>query len=88
VQVAVFLPETHLSPSRNPNNPTLQGYLAQKTPPPRRTLQQPYGWGPTVVLGGWVFLMGEVPLYTPRMRDPGLGTYSGPRGERGAWGCL
>ena len=31
---------------------------------PRRTLQWPYASGPMVILGGWVFLMSEVSLYT------------------------
>ena len=31
--------------------------------PPRRTLQYPPAWGPVVVLGGWVLLMSELPLY-------------------------
>jgi hypothetical protein len=30
----------------------LQGYLAHKKPPPPRTLQQAYAYGPVVVLGG------------------------------------
>jgi len=30
----------------------LQGYLAHKKTPPPRTLQEPYAWGPMVVLGG------------------------------------
>ena len=41
----------------------LQGYVAQKNPPPLRTLQYPYAWGPMVILGGWVFLVREIPLY-------------------------
>ena len=40
----------------------LQGYLAPEKQPPRRTLQKPYAYGPMVILGGWVFLMSEVPL--------------------------
>ena len=38
----------------------VQGYFAHKNPPPRRTPQKPYAWGPMVLLGGWVFLMSEV----------------------------
>ena len=30
--------------------------------PPRRTLKRPYAQGPMVVLGGWVFLVSQVPL--------------------------
>ena len=41
----------------------MQGYLAQKKPPPRRTLQWPYAQGPMVVLGGWVFLVSELTRY-------------------------
>jgi len=41
----------------------LQGYLAQKKLPPPITLQQACAQDPTVVLGGWQFLMSEVPLY-------------------------
>ena len=37
-------------------------YLSHKEIPPRRTLQWPCAWGPMVILGGWVFLMREVPL--------------------------
>ena len=33
----------------------LQGYLAHKKTPSRRTLQYAYAYGPVVVLGGWVF---------------------------------
>ena len=44
----------------------VQGYLAYKNPPPRRTLQEPFAYGPMVILGGWVFLMSEVALYTRR----------------------
>jgi hypothetical protein len=41
----------------------IQRYLAQKkTPPPPRTLQWPYAYGPMVVPGGGSFLMIEVPL--------------------------
>ena len=40
----------------------VQGYLAHKKQPPRRTLQYPYAQGPMVVLEGWVFLVSEVPL--------------------------
>ena len=36
---------------------TLQGYLAHKDPPPPgRTPQKPYAWGPGEILGGWCFL--------------------------------
>ena len=31
----------------------VQGYLTHKKTPPRRTLQEPYAWGPRGVLGGW-----------------------------------
>ena len=41
----------------------LQGYLTYKNPPPPRTLPQAYASGFRGVLGGWVFLMSEVPLY-------------------------
>ena len=40
----------------------IQGYLAYKKPPPRRTLQQEYARGPMVVLQGGLFFMSEVPL--------------------------
>ena len=40
----------------------LQGYLAHKKLHPARTIQQAYASGPMVVLGGWAFLMSEVPL--------------------------
>ena len=43
----------------------VQGYLAHKKPPPRRTLQYAYAYGLLVVLGGWRFLMSEIPLYRP-----------------------
>ena len=33
----------------------VQGYLAQKKPPPRRTLQYDHAWGVMGVLGGWAF---------------------------------
>ena len=46
-----------------PGSQRVQGYLVHETPPPRRTLQWPYAQGPVVVLGRWVFLMSEVPLY-------------------------
>ena len=35
----------------------VQGYLAHKTLPPRRTLQKDYVQGPLVILGGWAFIM-------------------------------
>ena len=41
----------------------IQGYLAHKKLLPPGTIQQDYAQGPTVVLGGGVFLMSEVPLY-------------------------
>ena len=41
----------------------LQGYVAHKKSPPPGTLQQAYAKGPMVILGGWAFLMGEVPLH-------------------------
>ena len=41
----------------------IQGYLDNKKQPPRRTLRKPYAQEPMVILGGWVFLMREVPLY-------------------------
>ena len=44
----------------------LQGYLAHKKMHPRWTLQKGYAWGPTVVLGGWRFVMSEAPLYEPK----------------------
>ena len=37
----------------------IQAYLAHKKHPPPRTLQQHYSKGPMVVLGGWLFLLGE-----------------------------
>ena len=37
-------------------------YLAHKKHPPRRTLQEYFAEGPTVVLGRWLFLRSEVPL--------------------------
>ena len=43
----------------------IQRYLAHKYPPLFETLQLAYAKDPTVVLGGGVFLMSEVPLYTP-----------------------
>ena len=66
----------------NPGGTLVQGYLARKKHPPRRTLQQPYAYGPMVIPGGWVFLMSKVPLYQhasptaifggkPRFRLPG-----------------
>ena len=39
-----------------------QGYLAHKNHPPPRTLQKDNTWGPIVVLGGGLFLVGEVSL--------------------------
>ena len=33
----------------------VQGYLAHKKPPSRRTLQQAFAQGPMVILGGWAF---------------------------------
>ena len=66
------LPKCALSKSSMPNAsplplpssplPHLQGYLAHKKHPPRRNLQQPYDWGPTVALGGGEGFMSEVPL--------------------------
>ena len=44
----------------------VQGYLAPKTPSPRRTQQSPYAQGPMATQGGWVLLVSKVPLY-PRM---------------------
>ena len=44
---------------------TVQECPAHKKPPPPRTLQWAYAWGPTVVLGGGQFLMSEVLLYPP-----------------------
>ena len=41
---------------------TLQGYVAHKKPPPPRSLQYAYAWGPMVVLGCGRFLVNEVPL--------------------------
>ena len=43
----------------------LQGYLAYKKTHPPNTLQQDHALVPKGVLRGWVFLMGEVPLYGP-----------------------
>ena len=42
----------------------VQGYLAHKKLPPPRTLPQAYAQGPRVVLGGGLFLMSEVALYS------------------------
>ena len=42
--------------------PDYRGTSLIRPPPPGRTLQWPYAWGPMVILGGWVFLMSEVPL--------------------------
>ena len=39
----------------------LQGYLAHKKPP-SRTLPKAYVYGPRVIVGVGLFLMGEVPL--------------------------
>ena len=44
----------------------LKGYLTDEKHSPRRTLQLPYGQGPLVILGGWVFLTSEVPLYAQK----------------------
>ena len=33
----------------------LQGYLAHKKTPPRRTLQNAYAYGPMVAIGRWAF---------------------------------
>ena len=44
----------------------LQGYLAHKKQPPRRT----YAQGPMVILDGCVFLMIEAPLYAGGGRVP------------------
>ena len=41
----------------------LQGYLAYKKPPPRRTLQYGHAWVLVAVLGGEGVLVSEVPLY-------------------------
>ena len=41
----------------------IQGYLAHKKHPPRRTLQERYASKPMMTLWGWVFLTSEVPLY-------------------------
>jgi hypothetical protein len=38
----------------------VQGYLARKKTPPLRTLQKAFASGPTVVLGGGRFILGEV----------------------------
>ena len=40
----------------------VQGYLAHKKTQPSRTLLWDYAWGPLVALGGWRFLISEVPL--------------------------
>ena len=41
---------------------SVQGCIDHEKQPPPRTLRQAYAQGPMVVLGGWVFLMSEVPL--------------------------
>jgi hypothetical protein len=42
---------------------TVQGYLTYTKMHPPRTLRSAYAYGPrAVLLGGWAFLMGEVPL--------------------------
>jgi hypothetical protein len=43
-------------------NALVQECLAHKNPTPPWNLQKPYAQGPTAILGGWVFLMSEVPL--------------------------
>ena len=43
--------------------PQYRGTSLIRTPPPHRTLQQPYHARTMVILGGRVFLMSEVPLY-------------------------
>ena len=43
-------------------------HLAHTKFPPNRTLQQPYAWGPMLILWEWVFLMGEVPLLTINLK--------------------
>ena len=54
---------------------SVQGYLAHKKQPPRRTLQYPYGQGPRVILDGWAFLMNDVPLHRAHpARHPSLRT--------------
>ena len=40
----------------------LKGYLAHKKRQPPRALQYDYAYGPTVILGGWLFLMSEILL--------------------------
>jgi hypothetical protein len=42
--------------------PRCRGTSLIRTPPPRRTLQEPYAQEPMVILWGWMFLMSEVPL--------------------------
>ena len=52
----------HLIPPAPLLRRNLQGYLADKKPPPRRSLQYDHAWAPMAVLGGVRFLMSEVPL--------------------------
>ena len=56
----------------------LQGYLAHKKQPPPRTLQEDNVEGPLVVLGGWVFLMSEVPLYPMPIPSVAMGVECDP----------
>ena len=45
-----------------PKDPTVQGYLAHKKCPLRRTLHWLYAYGPLVILGVGGLRMSEVPL--------------------------
>jgi hypothetical protein len=45
--------------------PDVKGYLTHH-PPHQRILQSPYDYGPTVILGVYVFLMSEAPLLCPQ----------------------
>ena len=51
----------------------VQWYLAHKKQPPPRDPTVALCQGPMVFLGGWVFLMSEVPLYAGRPLHMGLG---------------
>ena len=42
---------------------SVQEYLAHKKTPHPSNLEYDYAYGPTVALGGGLFLMGQVPLY-------------------------
>ena len=52
----------------------VQGSLAHKKMAAPRTLQQAYAYGPKAVLGGWLFLVSEVPKNGQEpISDPGVG---------------